>query len=101
MAKTSVIKRNEKRMILAAKFIEKRKEYKKILRDPSVGDGLFFETLYKLNKLPRNSSSVRIRNRCCVTGRPRAFHRRFGISRLKLREFALAGLIPGLVKASW
>jgi small subunit ribosomal protein S14 len=101
MAKISVIRRNEKRMMLVAKFAAKRAEYKKILCNLSVDDGLFFETLYKLNRLPRNSSSVRLRNRCCVTGRPRAFHRRFGLSRIKLREFALTGMIPGLVKASW
>ncbi|MDR2735652.1 MAG: 30S ribosomal protein S14 [Puniceicoccales bacterium] len=101
MAKISVIKRNEKRKALVAKFAAKRAEYKKILRDQNVEDAVFFETLRKLNKLSRNSSSVRVRNRCCITGRPRAFHGRFGVSRLQLREFALAGLIPGLVKASW
>ncbi|MDR0351044.1 MAG: 30S ribosomal protein S14 [Puniceicoccales bacterium] len=101
MAKISVIKRNEKRMALVAKFAAKRKEYKKILSNPDVDDDMFFKTLYNLNRLPRNSSLVRLRNRCCITGRPRAFHGRFGISRLKLREFALSGLIPGLVKASW
>lgn len=89
MSKLSIIARNLKREKLVSKFAEKRKELKK------AGD-------YKaLDQLPRNSSPVRVRNRCKVTGRPRGYIRIFGLSRIKFREMANDGKIPGITKASW
>lgn len=89
MSKTSVIARNLKREKTVAKYAEKRKELKK------AGD-------YKaLDQLPRNASPVRLRNRCKVTGRPRGYIRIFGLSRIKFREMANDGKIPGVTKASW
>ena len=101
MPKTSAIERNKKRIKLAAKFAAKRAELKAILINPATTDEEFHATQKKLQKLPRNSSKVRIRNRCSLSGRPRGFHRRFGVSRLTLRELALAGKIPGVTKSSW
>ena len=101
MAKKSAIHRNKMRERLVAKYAARRSELKKILADPEVNDEDFFEAQRKLAKLPRNSSRVRLRNRCVVTGRPRAYMRRFGLSRITFRELALAGRIPGVTKSSW
>jgi small subunit ribosomal protein S14 len=101
MPKTSAIERNEKRKRLVAKFSAKRAELKAILANPATTDDEFFAAQKKLNKLPRNSSKIRIRNRCSLSGRPRGFNRRFGVSRITLRELALSGKIPGVVKSSW
>jgi small subunit ribosomal protein S14 len=89
MSKKSIIARQDKREKLVAKFAERRAKMK------AEGD---YEGL---DKLPRNASPVRLRNRCQLTGRPRAYIRYFGISRIKLRDLASVGKIPGLVKASW
>lgn len=101
MAKISAIHRNKKRERMVAKYASKRAELKKILSSPDTTDEEFFEAQRKLNKLPRNSSKVRLRNRCNVTGRPRAYIGRFGLSRITFRELALAGRIPGVTKSSW
>lgn len=101
MAKTSAVQRNLRRQRLVEKYKGKREELKATLRNPATTDEEFFEAQRKLSKLPRNSSPVRIRNRCLISGRPRAYHRRFRLSRITLRELALAGKIPGVVKASW
>jgi len=101
MAKTSSIQRNLKRKKLAEKYAAKRAELKAILRNPESSDEEFFAAQRKLAKLPRNSSPVRVKNRCSMTGRPRAYIRRFGVSRITFRELALAGKIPGATKASW
>jgi small subunit ribosomal protein S14 len=101
MAKTSMIERNKKRERLVAKYAEKRASLKKILSDPKTTDEDFYQAQRKLSKLPRNSSAVRLRNRCSVSGRPRAFIRKFGLSRLTFRELALDGKIPGVTKSSW
>lgn len=101
MAKKSVIARDKKRRRLADKYDAARKEYKKKLNDPDIADEEFYEVQRKLAKLPRNSSRVRIRNRCSITGRGRAFSRRFGVSRITFRELASEGKIPGIVKSSW
>ncbi|RRJ96080.1 30S ribosomal protein S14 [Opitutaceae bacterium TAV4] len=101
MPKTSAINRNEKRKSLVAKHAAKRAELKAILANPETGDEEFFAAQKKLQKLPRNSSAVRIRNRCSLSGRPRAFIRKFGVSRIQFRELALAGKIPGVTKSSW
>lgn len=101
MAKKSSIQRNLKRQNLTEKYAAKRAEIKAILANPETSDDDFFAAQKKLAKLPRNSSKVRIRNRCNMTGRPRAYIRRFGLSRITFRELALAGKIPGVTKSSW
>jgi small subunit ribosomal protein S14 len=101
MPKTSAIERNKKRIKLAAKFAVKRAELKATLANPATTDEEFYAAQKKLQKLPRNSSPVRIRNRCSMSGRPRAYIRKFGVSRIQFRELALAGKIPGVVKSSW
>ena len=101
MAKKSSIARNEKRRRLVERYGEKRTELKAILANPDTTDEEFYEAQRKLGKVPRNSSTIRIRNRCTVTGRPRAYNRRYGLSRLTFRELALEGKIPGVTKSSW
>ncbi len=101
MPKTSAIERNKKRIKLSAKFAAKRAELKAILINPGTNDEEFFAAQKKLQKLPKNSSPVRIRNRCSLSGRPRAFIRKFGVSRITFRELALNGKIPGVTKSSW
>lgn len=101
MAKKSSIQKNLRRERMVEKYAAKRAEYKAILANPEATDEEFFVAQRKLNKLPRNSSKVRLRNRCAITGRPRAFIRRFGLSRLTFREMALDGKIPGVTKSSW
>jgi len=101
MPKTSAIQRNKKRINLSEKHKAKRAELKAILASPSTSDEEFFSAQKKLQKLPRNSSKTRIRNRCSLSGRPRGFHRKYGVSRITLRELALAGKIPGVTKSPW
>jgi small subunit ribosomal protein S14 len=101
MPKTSAIQRNEKRKKLSAKFAPLRTELKAVLANPATTDEQFFAAQKKLQKLPKNSSSVRIRNRCSLSGRPRAYIGKFGVSRITFRELALAGKIPGVTKSSW
>jgi small subunit ribosomal protein S14 len=101
MPKTSAIERNKKRINLVAKFAAKRAELKATLLNPATTDEEFFAAQKKLQKLPKNSSKVRIRNRCMLSGRPRGFKRKYGVSRLTFRELALAGKIPGVTKSSW
>jgi len=101
MPKTSAIERNKKRIKLSAKFAAKRAELKALLLSPTTTDDEFFAAQKKLQKLPKNSSPVRIRNRCSMSGRPRGYKRKYGVSRLTFRELALAGKIPGVIKSSW
>lgn len=101
MPKTSSIERNKKRIKLADKFAAKRAELKAVLSNPATTDEEFYAAQKKLQKLPRNSAKERIRNRCSMSGRPRGFNRKFGVSRLTFRELALAGKIPGVTKSSW
>jgi small subunit ribosomal protein S14 len=101
MPKTSAIERNKKRVLLVEKFQAKRAELKAILANPATTDAEFFAAQKKLAKLPRDSSAVRIKNRCSMSGRPRAYIRKFGVSRIQFRELALAGKIPGVTKSSW
>lgn len=101
MPKTSALQRNQKRIRLVSKFAAKRAELKAALINPATTDEEFFAAQKKLQKLPRNSSSVRVRNRCSLSGRPRAYIRKFGVSRIQFRELALAGKIPGVTKSSW
>lgn len=101
MPKTSAIERNKKRQRLVAKHSKRRAELKALLANPATTDEEFFSAQIKLQKLPRNSSPVRVRNRCSLSGRPRAYNRKFGVSRITFRELALAGKIPGVIKSSW
>lgn len=101
MPKTSAIERNKKRKLLTEKYAKVRLELKATLANPATTDEQFFAAQKKLQKLPKNSSKVRIRNRCSLSGRPRGYHRKFGVSRITFRELALAGKIPGVTKSSW
>ena len=101
MAKVSMINREKKRTKLVAKFVKKRVELKKVIANPEVGFEEKQQAMFALQKLPRDSSPVRQRNRCQITGRPRGFYRKFGLSRNKLREATMRGDVPGLRKASW
>jgi small subunit ribosomal protein S14 len=101
MAKLALINRNEKRKKLVAKFAKKRDALQSIVDDPKASDEARFEARLKIQALPRNSNKTRLRNRCALTGRPRGVYRKFGLGRNKLREFAMRGEIPGIVKASW
>lgn len=101
MPKTSAIERNQKRKRLVTKFAAKRAELKATLANPATTDEEFFAAQKKLQKLPRNSSPVRVKNRCSLSGRPRAYIRKYGVSRIQFRELALAGKIPGVTKSSW
>ncbi|MCI0504847.1 MAG: 30S ribosomal protein S14 [Gammaproteobacteria bacterium] len=101
MAKLSIIVREKKRELTVAKYAAKRAELKRKLRDPNVSDEEKEALRKKFNMLPRNASPCRLRNRCRLTGRPHGYYRKFGLGRNKLREAAMRGDIPGLVKASW
>jgi len=101
MAKTSSIQRNLKRIRLAKKFSKKRKSLKAIINNKKLPLNERFDAQLKLTKLPRNSSKIRIRNRCEITGRPHGVYRKLKISRIALRELASKGIIPGMVKSSW
>ena len=101
MAKTSAIQRNLKRIKLAKKFLKKRQELKKIIKNRKLPLDERFQAQLKLAKLPRNSARIRIRNRCEITGRPHGVYRKLKISRIALRELASAGKIPGMTKSSW
>jgi small subunit ribosomal protein S14 len=101
MAKTSLINRNEKRRGAVKKHAAKRAELLAIANNPRLSQEERYEARLKLQKLPRNASPVRVRNRCALTGRPRGTFRKFGLARNKLREIAMRGEIPGVIKASW
>jgi small subunit ribosomal protein S14 len=101
MAKKSSIERNNKRRRLAAKYSGRRERLKDIANNRDLPAEERFAARLKLAQLPRNASPVRIRNRCDVTGRPRAFYRKLKMSRVSLRELASNGLIPGMIKSSW
>ena len=101
MAKTAVINRDLKRRKLVKKFAGKRAELLTIATNISISDEERFAARQKLQALPRDSSPVRLRNRCALTGRPRGVFSKFGLGRSKLREYAMSGAVPGVVKASW
>jgi|TARA_B110000263_G_C14967477_1_gene355457 small subunit ribosomal protein S14 len=101
MAKTSAIQKNLKRIKLSKKFLKKREELKKIIKNRKLPLEERFNAQLKLSKLPRNSARTRIRNRCEITGRPHGVYRKLRISRIALRELALSGKIPGMTKSSW
>ena len=101
MAKTSLIQREEKRLATVAKYAKKRTELFAIINDAKRSDEERYIARLELQKLPRNSAPVRLRNRCGLTGRPRGTFRKFGLARAKIRELAFKGDIPGVIKASW
>ncbi len=101
MAKTSAIEKNRNRRKNVERFAARRAELRAIVRDRDREPEERFEATLALAKLPRNGAKVRLRNRCSLTGRPRGYHRKFGLSRIALRELGSTGQIPGLVKASW
>jgi small subunit ribosomal protein S14 len=101
MAKKSMIAREVKRANLVKKYAAKRVELKAIIGSPESSDEEVWEAQQKLQKMPRDASPARIQRRCRITGRPHAVYRKFGLCRNKLREAAMRGDVPGLVKASW
>ena len=101
MAKTSSIQRNLKRIKLTKKFLKKRENLKKIIKNKKLSLEERFAAQLKLAKMPRNSSKTRIRNRCEISGRPHGVYRKLKISRIALRDLASKGKIPGMTKSSW
>ncbi len=101
MAKKSMIARDKKREKLIAKYAELRAALKARINAPEASMEETFAAVNELQALPRDSSPVRLRNRCSITGRPRGYYRKFGLGRNKLREAAMSGQVPGLVKSSW
>ena len=101
MAKVCMIEREKRRTQQVKKYYDRRVALKKLIKKSSTSHEERMQAIADLQKLPRNASPCRQRNRCCLTGRSRGFYRKFGLSRHKLREHAMCGDIPGLVKASW
>ena len=101
MAKLAVINRQAKREATVKKYAEKRKQLFAIIRDPKATEDAWDQARARLQELPRDASPVRLRNRCAMTGRPRGTFRKFGLARNKIREIAMRGEIPGMIKASW
>ena len=101
MAKLSVINRKQKREEMVKQFAAKRAALKATINDQSISEEDRYQARLKLQALPRNSSPTRLRNRCAITGRPRGTYSKFGLGRSKLREIAMRGEVPGMVKASW
>jgi small subunit ribosomal protein S14 len=101
MAKKSMLMRQRKREQEVKRYAAKRAELKELIRDPKTSDEVKADAQKKLQKLPRDASPTRLRNRCALTGRPHGYYRKFGLSRTKLRETTMRGEIPGLSKASW
>ena len=101
MAKQSSIQKNLKRRNIVKKFNNKRQSLKKQIMKKDLSIEERFKIQSKLNELPRDSSKIRVRNRCKLTGRTRGVYRKFGLSRIKLRELSMSGELPGVVKSSW
>ena len=101
MAKVSMVQREKKRQELVDRYAAKRAALKEVIEDQSNPMEERFKATLKLAKLPRNSSPVRLHNRCQLTGRPHAYYRKLKVSRIMLRELGSNGLVPGLVKSSW
>lgn len=101
MAKISMVAREHKRKRICNRDFDKRNELKAKIIDESLSDEDRWDAMIALQKLPRNGSRSRQRNRCVLTGRPRGYYRRFGVSRNKLRELIMRGEVPGVVKSSW
>jgi len=101
MAKKALVNRDLKRRETVKKFAAKRAELMVIVNNQKLSPEERYEARLKLQKLPRDASPVRLRNRCALTGRPRGVYRKFGLARSKLRDIAMRGEIPGVIKASW
>jgi small subunit ribosomal protein S14 len=101
MSKTALINREQKRRKTVKQFAAKRAQLMALINDQKMSPEDRYEARLKLQKLPRNASPVRLRNRCALTGRPRGVYRKFGLGRSKLRDIAMRGEIPGVIKASW
>ncbi len=101
MAKKGKLQKNDRRADLVARYAETRRQLVEVMKDPKASPDEKRQAMARLQSLPRDSAAVRYRNRCQMTGRPRGFVRKFGISRIALREMALHGLIPGVRKSSW
>ncbi len=101
MSKTSSVYRNLKRVKMAEKYANRRQKLKDVVMDKNASPEERFQATLKLAALPRNSAKIRVRNRCKLTGRSRSYYRKFGLSRVELRNMASFGEIPGLVKSSW
>lgn len=101
MAKNSKIAKNEKRKEIVARYAERRQELKAIIKNPHVSDEERLEAQFKLNRQPRDASPVRVRNRDAHDGRPRGYLRKFGLSRVRMRQMAHRGELPGVRKSSW
>ncbi|QJC27361.1 30S ribosomal protein S14 [Anaplasma platys] len=101
MSKKSVVQRNLKRIEISATLSKKRKELVAVMKDQSLSMAERFAAQQKLSKMPRDSSYIRIRNRCLITGRPRGYYRKFKMSRIVLRQLGSMGHVPGLTKSSW
>ena len=101
MAKQSSIQKNLNRRNIVKKFNEKRQNLKKQIMKKNLSIDERFKIQSKLNELPRDSSKIRVRNRCKLTGRTRGVYRKFGLSRIKIRELSMSGALPGVIKSSW
>ena len=101
MSKTSSVYRNLKRVKMAAKYANRRQKQKAIMMDKNATPEERMQDQFALQKFPKNSAKIRVRNRCKITGRSRSYYRKFGLSRVELRDLASFGEIPGLVKSSW
>jgi len=101
MAKLALINRDQKRRALVKKYAKRREALEAIVNNQKASEEDRFAARLKLQQLPRNANATRLRNRCAITGRPRGYFRKFGLARNKLREYAMRGEIPGMVKASW
>ncbi len=101
MAKLALVNRERKRRAMVKRFASKRAELISLTQNPKLSDEDRYAARLRLQQLPRNASPVRLRNRCTLTGRPRGVFRKFGLARNKLRDIALRGEIPGVIKASW
>ena len=101
MAKTSLINKNLKRKELINRYRDKRKKLKEMIKNKKITVEERLQIQFKLNEMPRSSSRVRYRNRCELTGRPRGVYKKFGLSRIKIRELSMSGDLPGVVKSSW
>lgn len=101
MAKVSMIERDKKRRTLVERYAKKRAALKAVIKDMKKPAGERFQAMLALADLPRGSSKTRVRNRCGLTGRPRAYYRKFGLSRIAVRELAQLGQLPGVTRSSW
>ena len=101
MAKKSQVMKNLKRQKFVERYSKKRAEFLSIIKDPKTSIDVKRQAYFEIEKMPRDANPIRVRNRCNLTGRPRGYYRKFGLSRISLRELASQGKVPGLKKASW